>query len=127
MSQRYINYGNRPEADAEQLFLENGVQLITRVPLKVLGMPSHLRRGVTDREQYEKEARELRFAFYREAGVPVLLAHHRGDVMENCVSNSLKGAGPLRLAGMNEKDRLYDVEIRRPLDFGQGANSESRV
>ena len=35
--------------------------------------------------------------------------------MENCVSNSLKGAGPLRLAGMNEKDRLYDVEIRRPL------------
>ena len=35
--------------------------------------------------------------------------------MENCVSNSLKGAGPLRLAGMNETDRLYDVEIRRPL------------
>ena len=35
--------------------------------------------------------------------------------MENCVSNALKGAGPLRLAGMNETDRLYDVEIRRPL------------
>ena len=35
--------------------------------------------------------------------------------MENCVSNSLKGAGPLRLAGMNARDRLYDVDIRRPL------------
>jgi tRNA(Ile)-lysidine synthetase-like protein len=114
VSALHINYGNRPEADAEQLFLERWCSTLS-IPLKVLRMPSHLRRGVTDREQYEKEARELRFAFYREESVPILLAHHRGDVMENCVSNSLKGAGPLRLAGMNETDRLYDVEIRRPL------------
>ena len=114
VSALHINYGNRPEADAEQLFLERWCSTLS-IPLKVLRMPSHLRRGVTDREQYEKEARELRFAFYREEGVPILLAHHRGDVMENCVSNALKGAGPLRLAGMNETDRLYDVEIRRPL------------
>jgi tRNA(Ile)-lysidine synthetase-like protein len=114
VSALHINYGNRPEADAEQLFLERWCASL-HIPLKVLRMPAHLRRGVTDREQYEKEARELRFAFYREEGVPILLAHHRGDVMENCVSNSLKGAGPLRLSGMNARDRLYDVEIRRPL------------
>ncbi|CAH0369080.1 unnamed protein product, partial [Pelagomonas calceolata] len=114
VSALHINYGNRPEADAEAAFLERWCASL-QIPLKVLRMPSHLRRGVTDREQYEKEARELRFAFYREEGVPVLLAHHRGDVMENCISNALKGAGPLRLAGMNARDRLYDVEIRRPL------------
>ena len=56
VSALHINYGNRPEADAEQLFLERWCSTLS-IPLKVLRMPSHLRRGVTDREQYEKEAR----------------------------------------------------------------------
>lgn len=113
VSALHINYGNRPEAEAEAAFLERWCASIN-VPLKVLAMPASLRRGVTDRELYEKEARERRFAFYREADAPILLAHHRGDVMENCVSNSLKGCGPLRLSGMVQRDTLHGVDIVRP-------------
>lgn len=55
----------------------------------------------TPRDVYEKQSRDIRFAFYRTvlAEFPrapgVIFGHHMGDVRENVVSNAMKGAGVL--------------------------------
>ena len=46
--------------------------------------PRQVRRGHTDRDEYEKESRRIRYATYAETladtgGVAVLVAHHQGQ------------------------------------------------
>ena len=41
------------------------------------------------------------------SNTPVLLGHHKGDVRENVLSNSMKGSGPLELSGMQYFYRLF--------------------
>ena len=118
----HVDYGNRPESRAEAAFLRKWCDS-EGVDLEVLVMPEALRRSSCDREVYEREARDRRFAFYREHASrrPVLLAHHRGDVAENCVSNAFKGCSALALSGMRCRDTLHGQVVARPLlDLGKG-------
>ncbi|KAJ8611040.1 hypothetical protein CTAYLR_007073 [Chrysophaeum taylorii] len=113
----HVNYGNRPEAGLEAAYLREWCAA-QKLPLVVLEMPEWLRRDRVPREEYELEARNRRFELYRSvapAGVPVLLGHHRGDVEENCVSNVLRGASVLELAGMRREEVQHGVRVSRPL------------
>ena len=82
-------------------------------------------RGVTARDEYERIARDLRYASYKEIiskaqrgedeTIGVMLGHHRGDLRENVLSNAHKGCGPLDLSGMTAVSRNDGVLIYRPL------------
>ena len=60
--------------------------------------------GTTPRDEYEKASRRIRFEAYREAmagcgACAVFFGHHVGDVHENVISNVMKGASVLNIAG----------------------------
>lgn len=116
----HVDYGNRPESGLEASFLRDWCSSI-RVRLDVMEMPASLRRRAMPREEYETQARDVRFALYRrvqaEAGSrpAALLGHHRGDLEENCLSNCLRGASVLDLAGMRADDELHGARVARPL------------
>lgn len=112
----HVDYGNRPESKAEAAFLKTWCDKVG-VDLTVLVMPETLKRATCDRETYEVEARERRYDLYRKLAkrAPVLLAHHAGDVGENCVSNVFKGAGVLELSGMRDRSVTQGVTVARPL------------
>ena len=114
----HIDYGNRSESGAEAAYLDGWCRS-KRVEVKMTAMPENLRRGSTAREDYEREARTLRFAAYKRSlespFCAVLLGHHRGDLEENCLSNVLRGASVLELSGMAVDDVLYGVRVARPL------------
>lgn len=138
----HIDYGNRPEAHAEadycKRFCENHNVLFR---CRVI---SEVTRGITARDEYEAFTRTVRYDFYKEvmreyyneqqyaeqqdSGIenititskttfscPVLLGHHKGDLRENVLSNSMKGCGPLELSGMTKIARVENVTIWRPL------------
>ena len=58
--------------------------------------------GITNRDEYEKVARDIRYSFYKEvtSGVAndhphqsrcgVIFGHHMGDVQENVISNVMR-------------------------------------
>jgi tRNA(Ile)-lysidine synthetase-like protein len=116
----HINYGNRPEADAEAVYLqtwckEHGIDLRVETI-------TDLRRGVTPRDEYERESRKRRYASYArclgEEGIDakgVFFGHHKGDVQENVISNTFKGSSLLGLAGMSDASKVNGVLIYRPL------------
>ena len=114
----HIDYSNRAESGAEAAYLRRwcaarGVRLEVRVVLEVS-------RGVTARDEYEKESRRIRFEAYERAmassGAPaVFFGHHRGDVQENVVSNVMKGGGLLELSGMAAASVVNRVMIWRPM------------
>jgi len=123
----HVNYGNRAESNAEAQFVQEWCHT-RRVRCELLQMPPELRRASTDRELYEKEARELRFALYERVlseekqsvtsqtePTAVLLGHHKGDVRENCVSNLMRGVDLMELGGMRGEDILHGVRVARPL------------
>ena len=119
----HIDYGNRPESGAEADFVERwcsarGVRFFcTRVG------ETGLLRGVTERDEYEKKSKELRFDAYARAwrdlaqtSTPrVLFGHHEGDVVENVLSNALKGRTILELSGMTPESELMGVVVARPM------------
>lgn len=89
----HIDYGNRPESAAEAGYVRRwcereGVEFRER-------RIEEVRRGVTDRDEYERESRRIRYEFYqaelRRAGArAVFVGHHRGDVQENIVTNVMR-------------------------------------
>ena len=93
----HINYGNRDAANDEAEFLKGwcerrGIRLVVRA------MADDLRRagGATSRDEYEVATRAARFDEYRremsEGGAAgVCLGHHRGDIVENVLSNASRG------------------------------------
>ena len=99
----HIDYSNRAESAAEAAFVQQwceqrGVGLRIRVVEEVT-------RGITARDEYEKRSREIRFAEYAalmaETGAAgVFFGHHEGDLHENVVSNVMKGAQLLDIAGI---------------------------
>jgi len=120
----HIDYANRPESGAEAAYVgryceELGAKFICR---KI----DEVKRGVTQRDDYERIAREIRFDLYRECsakasngtaegGIGIMLGHHRGDLRENVISNSHKGCGPLDLSGMTAVSKNDGVNLFRPL------------
>ena len=85
-----------------------------------------LQRGVTQRDEYEKCTRELRYDLYKAtiggeseaaAGVVcpgVCVGHHEGDLQENVISNMMKGGSLLDLGGMGVTSTVNGVSIWRP-------------
>jgi len=119
----HIDYANRPESGAEARYVEKycnelGIEYRCRVIDEVT-------RGVTARDEYEKVARDARYNFYKcvqdefqaqdGSKAPVLLGHHKGDLRENVLSNSMKGCGPLDLSGMSDVGTVEKVVVWRPL------------
>ena len=119
----HINYANRPEAHAEARYVERFCQ-DNKISYKCREI-SEVTRGITARDEYEKYSRLVRYDFYKlvmtpflitdtdgtknimidYSRVPVLLGHHKGDVRENVLSNSMKGCGPLELSGKFTRNR----------------------
>jgi len=128
----HIDYANRPEAHAEANYVHQFCQKYN-VIYRCREI-AEVTRGVTARDEYEKISRNVRYDFYKVvmkelcfdwikedhesldyARVPVLLGHHKGDLRENVLSNSMKGCGPLELSGMTEVGKVEGVTIWRPL------------
>ena len=116
----HINYGNRPEANAEASFLDVWCRKHA-IACEIKNMNSEgLKRGVTPRETYEIEARKIRFDFYKlmrqKYKYPaVLLGHHDGDVQENVITNMFRGANVLNVNGMSDEGIIENVRIWRPM------------
>ncbi len=93
MAAVHIDYANRKESGREADFLEDwcrdeGMVFCKRVVNEV-------KRGITDREEYEEVARMARYDAYletmKEFGCRVVLnGHHHGDVQENVISNIMR-------------------------------------
>ena len=79
----HIDYNNRPESGAEAEFVERWCEE-RRIRFRAR-VVTECKRGVTARDVYEKQSREIRYGFYREAmerdGVRgVFFGHHQGDL-----------------------------------------------
>jgi tRNA(Ile)-lysidine synthetase-like protein len=115
----HIDYANRPESKAEAAYVENFCkrEAITFACRRI----DEVTRGVTDRDEYERVARSIRYQFYRdqveecENAVGIVLGHHRGDLRENVLSNANKGCGVLDLSGMTAISKNDGVRLLRPL------------
>jgi tRNA(Ile)-lysidine synthetase-like protein len=111
----HIDYGNRPESGAEAAFVaawcaEQGIVFrLKRI--------TELRRGISGRDEYERESRALRYNFYAAclaewpACGGMCVGHHAGDVQENVITNLLKGTSLLAISGMTEVSRVNGVPV----------------
>lgn len=98
----HIDYANREESGREAAYVQHwcglhGIECHTRTINEVT-------RGITDRAQYEKVARDIRYNFYQTVGIRVaesepnsarhlsgvIFGHHQGDVEENVISNVMR-------------------------------------
>jgi tRNA(Ile)-lysidine synthetase-like protein len=129
----HIDYGNRPESSDEASYVRHYAMDILRLEQCIVRRIDEVTRGVTKRDEYEKFSRNVRYDLYRQTveecikvcnecnplkqvkEVGVMLGHHRGDVVENVISNSNKGCGPLDLSGMTALSKNDGVTIYRPL------------
>ena len=114
----HIDYSNRKESAAEAAFLQRWCK-VRGVDLRVRVI-TEFKRAVTARDEYEKESRRIRFEAYAEAmeatGAPaVFFGHHEGDLQENVISNVMKGAQLLNVAGISAASRINGVLIWRPM------------
>ena len=83
------------------------------------GEPACERETNVSREFYEKMTRELRFMVYREVsspqGTPVVLGHIRDDIVENIMTNFVRGDHLDWLGAMTTFDTQMGVRLVRPL------------
>lgn len=105
----HVDYGNRPESEAEADFLQSWCQ--KRGVRFLLRSLRDMRRDNTPREEYEEQARAVRFEIYRrafaeEGASAVLVGHHKGDVQENVIANVMRGNNILELSGMGSTSAL---------------------
>lgn len=114
----HLDYGNRPESGAESDYVRRWCER-ENVAFRVLHI-TDMQRATTNRDDYERETRRMRFAFYadvlREFGdiAGVIFGHHAGDVRENVISNAMHGASVLELSGMVAAGVNSGVMIWRP-------------
>lgn len=114
----HLDYGNRDESHAEAAYLQgwcdkHGIELHT---LTIDGM----RRANTDRDEYERRSREMRYQAYTDTLArykcpAVMFGHHCGDVQENVISNCMRGQSLLQLEGMALSSVVNGVTVWRPL------------
>ena len=112
----HLEYRNRVEAVDETEYILQWC-LTMGIPLYVRRI-THITRA-TDREFFETESREIRFALYRYAEQMqrcdgVVLGHHRGDLVENVFMNLLQGRDLMDLAVMQPVERIQGIQIMRP-------------
>lgn len=92
----HIDYGNRPESVEEARFVHWYATDILRFEWR-LRQITEVTRGVTERSDYEKVSRSIRYSFYKEILAEmscqgVIFGHHIGDVQENVISNVMRWA-----------------------------------
>lgn len=114
----HINYNNRNESFHEAAYLEKWCTSY-KIPCYQTVI-TNIKRGVTPRILYEKQARTIRFSFYKDMldrvkSQGIILGHHKGDVRENVISNLMKGVSLTNLSGMKEISNIEGVNIWRPL------------
>lgn len=116
----HVDYGNREESSREAAFLEAWCS--ARGILWFSICADVQRDGELEREVYEAATRDQRFALYSKAlqqtgARGVMLGHHKGDVQENVISNTMKGVSLLSLGGMHPVQHMaqYGVDVFRPL------------
>ena len=115
----HIIYGNRAESEQEYSFIADfcddlGISLVAyRI--------KWLRRATASRSYYERMTREIRFMVYREVscsgtlkGAPVVLGHIRDDIVENIMTNFVRGDHLDWLGAMTTFDTQMGVRLVRP-------------
>eukprot|EP01101_Sappina_pedata_P008041 TRINITY_DN4377_c0_g1_i1.p1 TRINITY_DN4377_c0_g1~~TRINITY_DN4377_c0_g1_i1.p1 ORF type:complete len:725 (-),score=269.54 TRINITY_DN4377_c0_g1_i1:55-2229(-) len=115
----HIDYANRPESKAEAEFVQGWCQRHS-IDFNVRRI-DEVTRGKTQRDEYERVSREIRYGFYKEVirnigeSAGIMFGHHIGDLEENVISNFMKGGGLLELAGMFPVGAIEGVTIWRPM------------
>ena len=135
----HIIYGNREESEQEYSFIADfcddlGIPLVMyRIPWLRRGNVSREfvvsreaakeRETNVSREFYEKMTREIRFMVYRHVAncsetlkrAPVVLGHIRDDIVENIMTNFVRGDHLDWLGAMTTFDTQMGVRLVRPL------------
>lgn len=112
----HFNHGLRPEADAEECFVE-GVCKELAVPFV------SSKKYVAEHYQgdsLEQAARELRFDFFLACGrqfriKKLALAHHKDDLAETVLMRLIRGSGLKGLQGFLPLSRYRSLTVIRPL------------
>ena len=118
-SAAHVNYGLRgKEADKDEAFVRDLCKKYSiNLSVKKIG-PEHWVKGMN----IQKEARDLRYAFFDEIGSTVLLsAHHKDDNVETILMNITRGTGIKGLLGM----KALANGICRPLLLFEKAELEA--
>ncbi|CAN0108696.1 unnamed protein product, partial [Ectocarpus fasciculatus] len=115
----HLDYGNRPESAEEARYVEYYAKEILKLDWRIREI-TEVTRGVTDRSDYEKISRNIRYSFYKEVlnelSCPgIIFGHHIGDVQENVISNVMRGSSSLHLSGMTDVGVTEGVSVWRPL------------
>jgi tRNA(Ile)-lysidine synthase TilS/MesJ len=89
----HIDYANRDESRLEASFVEDWCNRTGLIFNKKI--VNEVTRGITDRTEYEKVSRLIRYRFYEEnlnltGCSAVIFGHHKGDVQENVISNVMR-------------------------------------
>lgn len=111
----HIIYGNREESEQEYSFIADFCDSLG-IPLVMYRIP-WLRRANVSREFYERMTREIRFMVYREvscSGAPVILGHINDDIVENIMTNIVRGDHLSWLGAMTTFDTQMGVRLVRP-------------
>ena len=114
----HINYGNREETKQEQLFVQEECDKMS-IPVEILEM--NVRRGKIARAKYETLTADMRFEFYHALtkkydAVAIIYGHHRGDMYENVLTNSMiRGRSMLDLIVIEGMKIKNGVMIWRPM------------
>lgn len=113
----HINYNNRVETNREAEFIIEWCNL-NNIKLYYKNI-TELTRDNSKRNLYEEKVRKIRFDLYKEVlkeenSKYILLGHHKDDIIENIVSNILRGRNILNLKVMNETSEIDGVIIHRP-------------
>ena len=122
----HIDYNNRPESFSEARYVEKWCKLrgIDFFERRI----KNIHRGITARDEYEKEARKIRFDAYKACfsafngsdfkenpTYGVMFGHHKDDIIENVISNLMKGCNIMEISGMKLESTIDMVHVWRPL------------
>ncbi len=109
----HVNHNVRKESEEEELYLKNycAVNKITFETIKITNYTQN---------NFENEAREKRYAFYREVlnkynSNYLFLAHHGDDLVETVLMKISRGSNIEGYAGIKEVSIVDNIYIIRPL------------
>ena len=109
----HVNHNVRKESEEEELYLKNycAVNKITFETIKITNYTQN---------NFENEAREKRYAFYREVlnkynSNHLFLAHHGDDLVETVLMKISRGSNIEGYAGIKEVSIVDNIYIIRPL------------
>ena len=114
----HMNYKNREESDCERDFL---IDYCKYKDVTFDYKDLDFKRNATERSDYEKETRNIRYSYYKELCEQydcngVFLAHHKGDTAENVFNNIMRGGREITdLSVLKKNNNILNVNVYRPL------------